>query len=103
MPKVLIIKLIMTVFKALAYNSSSNYWCLISVLYFLLLKGVYEEAKYFGIYELLPQLESIIEDCNKLPDESPLSRRDVINATVMTDSNRYNMTWEDNRISYSLN
>ena len=84
-------------------NSSSNYWCLISVLYFLLLKGVYEEAKYFGIYELLPQLESIIEDCNKLPDESPLSRRDVINATVMTDSNRYNMTWEDNRISYSLN
>ena len=58
----------------------------------LLLEGVYEEAKYFGIYELLPQLESIIEDSNKLPDESPLSRRDVINATVMTDSNRYNMT-----------
>ena len=55
-------------------------------------KGVYEEAKYFGIYELLPQLESIIEESNELPDERPLSRRDVINATVMTDSNRCDIT-----------
>jgi len=56
------------------------------------LTGVYEEAKYFGIYELLPQLESIIEESNELPDERPLSRRDVINATVMTDSNRCDIT-----------
>lgn len=51
-------------------------------------QGVYEEAKYFGIEELLPQLESIIEESNQIPDECPLSRRDVINAIIMTDSNR---------------
>ena len=49
---------------------------------------MYEEARYFGIEELLPQLESIIQESNKLPDECPLSRRDVINAIIMTDSNR---------------
>jgi hypothetical protein len=51
-------------------------------------EGVYEEAKYFGIDELLPQLESMIEESNRIADECPLSRRDVINAIIMTDSNR---------------
>ena len=57
-------------------------------LFHLLYEGVYEEAKYFGIDELLPQLESIIEESNQISDECPLSRRDVINAIIMTDSNR---------------
>ena len=55
---------------------------------FVWYQGVYEEAKYFGIDELLPQLEMAIQESNKLPDECPLSRRDVINAIIMTDSNR---------------
>ena len=53
-----------------------------------LYQGVYEEAKYFGIDELLPQLESVIKENWKIPDECPLSRREVINAIIMTDSNR---------------
>ena len=64
---------------------------LISILQLSSYLGVYEEAKYFGIDEIIPQLESIIKENSKIPDECPLSRREVINAIIMTDSNRLDM------------
>ena len=88
MPKVSPLKLIIVAFKTMIKLLGRNFCRLFRLSH----KGVYEEAKYFGIYELLPQLESIIEESNELPDERPLSRRDVINATVMTDSNRWDIT-----------
>ena len=92
MPKVSPLELIIVAFKTMIIISSEIIGRNFCRLFRLSHKGVYEEAKYFGIYELLPQLESIIEESNELPDERPLSRRDVINATVMTDSNRCDIT-----------
>ncbi|XP_054167125.1 BTB/POZ domain-containing protein KCTD9-like [Oppia nitens] len=47
-------------------------------------QGVLEEAKFYGITSLIPELESMIID--EIPDSTaaPLTRRDVINAIVKT-------------------
>ncbi|CAG2108358.1 unnamed protein product, partial [Medioppia subpectinata] len=47
-------------------------------------QGVLEEAKFYGITSLIPELESMIIE--EIPDSTtaPLTRRDVINAIVKT-------------------
>ena len=48
--------------------------------------GVLEEAKYFGIDELYPQLESLCAAFNEPADDAALSRRDVVEALMGTSS-----------------
>ena len=47
-------------------------------------QGVLEEAKFYGITSLIPELEAMIIE--EIPDSTtaPLTRRDVINAIVKT-------------------
>eukprot|EP00096_Caligus_rogercresseyi_P008282 TRINITY_DN2686_c0_g1_i2.p1 TRINITY_DN2686_c0_g1~~TRINITY_DN2686_c0_g1_i2.p1 ORF type:complete len:244 (-),score=57.70 TRINITY_DN2686_c0_g1_i2:256-966(-) len=45
--------------------------------------GVLEEAKYFGIKEIIPELESRVEEL-QAKDSGPLTRREVINAIIST-------------------
>lgn len=49
--------------------------------------GVLEEARFFGIDSLLPQLESMIQNLQRSRDNVPLTRRDVINALIITPKN----------------
>lgn len=49
--------------------------------------GVLEEAKFFGIESLIPQLESLIQANQRNVDDMPLTRRDVINALITTSTN----------------
>lgn len=43
-----------------------------------------EEARFFGLESLVPQLEAMIATNQRSRDTLPLSRRDVINALVCT-------------------
>ncbi|UYV64096.1 KCTD9 [Cordylochernes scorpioides] len=43
--------------------------------------GVIEEAKFYGVESIIPELESQVE---KNPDHKPLTRRDVIDALIRT-------------------
>ncbi|KAK3932123.1 BTB/POZ domain-containing protein KCTD9, partial [Frankliniella fusca] len=47
-------------------------------------EGVLEEARFFGLESLVPQLEALIASNQRSRDNLPLSRRDVINALVCT-------------------
>ncbi|XP_034254318.1 BTB/POZ domain-containing protein KCTD9 [Thrips palmi] len=47
-------------------------------------EGVLEEARFFGLESLVPQLEAMIATNQRSRDTLPLSRRDVINALVCT-------------------
>lgn len=46
--------------------------------------GILEEAKFFGIESLVPQLESLIQSSQRSRDNVPLTRRDVVNALILT-------------------
>lgn len=47
-------------------------------------EGVLEEARFFGIESLIPQLESLIQSSQRSRDNVPLTRRDVVNALILT-------------------
>ncbi|KAG1678694.1 BTB/POZ domain-containing protein KCTD9 [Nymphon striatum] len=47
-------------------------------------QGVLEEAKFFGIESIIPQLEDVISDDESCKDDSALTRRDVISALICT-------------------
>nr|CAD7439876.1 unnamed protein product [Timema bartmani] len=47
-------------------------------------EGVLEEARFFGIESLVPQLETIIQSVQRSRDIVPLTRRDVVNALIIT-------------------
>ncbi|KAF6209131.1 hypothetical protein GE061_014875 [Apolygus lucorum] len=47
-------------------------------------EGVLEEARFFGIDSVIPQLENMIAQGQQTRDNLPLSRRDVINALIKT-------------------
>uniref|UniRef100_A0A224XPG6 Putative afh1-interacting protein fip2 n=2 Tax=Triatominae TaxID=70999 RepID=A0A224XPG6_9HEMI len=47
-------------------------------------EGVLEEARFFGIDSVIPQLESMIAASQQTRDNLPLTRRDVINALINT-------------------
>lgn len=49
--------------------------------------GVLEEARFFGIESLVPHLEGLIQNQQRSNDLLPLSRRDVINALIITPFN----------------
>jgi len=46
--------------------------------------GILEEAKFFGIESLVPQLETLIQSSQRSRDNVPLTRRDVVNALILT-------------------
>uniref|UniRef100_A0A1B6MF92 KHA domain-containing protein n=1 Tax=Graphocephala atropunctata TaxID=36148 RepID=A0A1B6MF92_9HEMI len=50
-------------------------------------EGVLEEARFFGIESLIPQLEAMIQSAQRSRDNVPLTRRDVINALILTPLN----------------
>ncbi|KAG8251556.1 BTB/POZ domain-containing protein kctd9 [Homalodisca vitripennis] len=50
-------------------------------------EGVLEEARFFGIESLIPQLEAMIQSAQRSRDNVPLTRRDVINALIQTPLN----------------
>ena len=56
--------------------------------------GVLEEAKYFGIDELCPQLESLCAAFNEPADDAALSRRDVVEALMGTSSELREMRFQ---------
>lgn len=56
-------------------------------LEFKIFSGVLEEAKYFNIESMIPQLEPIAAKHAAGKDTIPLSTRDVINALILTDQN----------------
>ena len=43
-----------------------------------------EEAKYFSIESMIPQLEKIVQYSHYNRDTIPLTRRDVVNALIAT-------------------
>lgn len=47
-------------------------------------EGILEEARFFGIESLIPQLESLIQAGQRSRDNAPLTRRDVVNAIIVT-------------------
>ncbi|GLG94340.1 hypothetical protein R5R35_013890 [Gryllus longicercus] len=47
-------------------------------------EGVLEEARFFGIESLVPQLEALIQSSQRSRDNVPLTRRDVVNALILT-------------------
>lgn len=47
-------------------------------------EGILEEARFFGIESIVPALETIIDKDKLNRDTVPLSKRDVINALIMT-------------------
>ncbi|XP_063228598.1 BTB/POZ domain-containing protein KCTD9 [Bacillus rossius redtenbacheri] len=47
-------------------------------------EGVLEEARFFGIESVVPQLEAVIQSSQRSRDNVPLTRRDVINALILT-------------------
>lgn len=49
--------------------------------------GVLEEARFFGIESLVPQLEAMIQSAARSRDNVPLTRRDVVNALILTPLN----------------
>lgn len=46
-------------------------------------EGILEEAKYYGIESMIPELESIVKNCQK-HDDMPLRRCDVITSIITT-------------------
>ena len=47
-------------------------------------EGILEEAKFFGIEGLIPQLEALVQQQQIGIDDIPLTRRDVISALIQT-------------------
>jgi hypothetical protein len=54
------------------------------ISYLYIISGVLEEARFFGIESLVPQLESLIQSSQRSRDNVPLTRRDVVNALILT-------------------
>lgn len=48
------------------------------------IEGILEEAKFFGVYSLIPQLEEQLNVANMSLDNVPLTRRQVIKALIQT-------------------
>lgn len=48
------------------------------------IEGILEEARFFGVYSLIPQLEAQLNVANESLDDVPLTRRDVIKALIQT-------------------
>lgn len=46
--------------------------------------GILEEAKYYGLERMIPEVEHIINFGSRSKDASPLSRRDVVHALMTT-------------------
>lgn len=51
------------------------------------LTGILEEAKYYGLEKMIPEVERIINFGTRSKDANPLSRRDVVNALMTTKVN----------------
>lgn len=51
-------------------------------------EGVYEEAKFYGVDHLIPQLEKLVTSPDQASDDMPLTRRDVIQAIIRTSSSK---------------
>lgn len=47
-------------------------------------EGLLEEARFFGVESLIPQLESMVSSSHRSRDNAPLGRRDVVNALIIT-------------------
>lgn len=47
-------------------------------------EGILEEAKFFGIESIIPELEQIISQEKQTRDKIPLTRRDVVDALIKT-------------------
>ncbi|XP_059469970.1 BTB/POZ domain-containing protein KCTD9 [Neocloeon triangulifer] len=47
-------------------------------------EGLLEEARFYGVESLIPQLENIVSQMHRSRDLAPLGRRDVINALIIT-------------------
>ena len=56
--------------------------------------GVLEEAKFFGIEELYPQLENLCAAVNRPRDDLPLTRRDVVEVLMGTSSDVSEMRFQ---------
>ena len=56
--------------------------------------GVFEEAKFFGIEELFPQLENLCATANRPRDDLALTRRDVIEVLMGTSPNFSEMRFQ---------
>jgi len=47
-------------------------------------QGVLEEARFYGVESMIPQLEALIREKQASLDSIPLTRRDVVNALITT-------------------
>jgi BTB/POZ domain-containing protein KCTD9 len=47
-------------------------------------KGILEEAKFFGIQEMIDKLQQIASTSDLCDDNGPLGRRDVVKALIQT-------------------
>jgi len=47
-------------------------------------EGLLEEARFYGVESLIPQLENLVSQMHRSRDLAPLGRRDVINALIIT-------------------
>ena len=56
--------------------------------------GVLEEAKFFGIEELFPQLENLCASVNRPRDDLALTRRDVVEVLMGTSSDVSEMRFQ---------
>lgn len=47
--------------------------------------AILEEAKFFGIQEMIEKLQNIVEiSCDRTDDNAPLTRQDVVRALIQT-------------------
>ena len=67
---------------------------IVTLYMYLLLEGVLEEAKFFGIEELYSQLEGLCVTVNKPRDDLALTRRDVIDVLMATSSSASEMRFQ---------
>ena len=67
---------------------------IVTLYMYLLLAGVLEEAKFFGIEELYSQLEGLCVTVNKPRDDLALTRRDVIDVLMATSSSASEMRFQ---------
>jgi BTB/POZ domain-containing protein KCTD9 len=48
-------------------------------------KGILEEAKFFGVQELIDKFQQIVDEKTLIKDENtPLTRKDVVKALIQT-------------------
>ena len=76
------------------FESSQSRCTTTVITLYLLLAGVLEEAKFFGIEELYSQLEGLCVTVNKPRDDLALTRRDVIDVLMATSSSASEMRFQ---------